>query len=101
MKKKIIPLIIGLCALIIVNFCLLGNYKKTSDIKFIVEPDSYSDKYARNNDLEVEYVSDSNRSNYIINITEFAYTTNDEGITITKYNGIEDTVVIPNKINGI
>lgn len=101
MKKKIIPLIIGLCALIIVNFCLLGNYKKTSDIKFIVEPDSYSDKYARNNDLEVEYVSDSNRSNYIINITEFAYTTNDEGITITKYNGIDDTVVIPNKINGI
>lgn len=99
MKKKISFIIISLCALIISCAFLLGNYKKESNVKFITENNSYSYNYAKNNDIEIETVSDSNKNNYILNIVEFTYTTSSEGIIITKYNGINDSIVIPNMIN--
>lgn len=96
-KYNIISIVLFLC------FCvcfLIGNvfYAK---IKVAVIEGSYADNYAKQKNLSEIELDETEKNYFDIRYETFQYNNNDDGtITIEKYTGISDKLVIPEKIDG-
>jgi len=99
-KSKISLVIFGFILMFIsISTMLILNSKDINTI-FIVEENSAAHKYAKDNNISVELVSDSVKNDYIKRIELFKYSEVEDGIEIIGYDGISKELVIPRSING-
>ena len=98
LSNKILIFIAGIIC-ILVSAIILFQYENNNDIKIIVADNKIVEDYAKKYSFELEKLSDSEKTIYKKNIEKFDFNSTENGIEITKYEGISKVLVVPEKIN--
>ena len=99
--KRMLYNIIAICAVAVFAVLLvLGNvsYARTP---VVCESGSFAAQYASKNHLPIADLPDSMKDALDWRYETFEYNSTSEGLLLTKYKGISNELVIPEKINGI
>ena len=100
MKNRIrINLFIGIVAVLFIIVLVISNVGIAS-VNMAVVPGSYGETYAKKHHIRSLSISDSEKNIFDQRYELFNYDYDTTGITIEKYTGSSETLVIPISING-
>ncbi len=100
MKNKKLFILVGVILFIGTILTLFISTYESSNLKIITTKDSIAYKYAKDKNLKLEILSESEATNYKKNIETYTYNKINSGIEITGYDGISQELIIPNEIDG-
>ena len=99
MKKKLLGNIFGVVAFIITILILFVFSYESKGFKIIAEKDSEAYKFAKGNNIEIEELADSEKEYYKEVSEKFSYNIYENGIEISKYDGVSKKLIIPSIID--
>ncbi len=99
MKKALYNIIVILLFAVFCGFLVLGNVFRVS-VPVVTVPGSYAEQYAEKNHLNQVSAPDTLAAGTELRYETFSFNASGNSVSLEKYNGIGEEIVIPQKIAG-